>query len=122
MRFSIREQLISEHRAAVLLKHVMPERNVSRWLKQDREVAPVLNFVIHRGVPHYYATEVFRFAKGIAKDPAAPYLMALEMGLERRLGNERRFGERRRRGADMFLDTLSAGDRRKVGERRAANA
>lgn len=119
MKLNIREQLLSEHRTAALLKHVMPERNVISWLRTDRSGTPILPSVVHRGVPHYYATEVFRFAQGIAKDPAAPYLMALEMGLDRRSGNERRFGERRRRGPDLFMDPVAATDRRGRQDRRA---
>jgi hypothetical protein len=119
MRLNIREQLLSEQRTAALLKHVMPERNVMTWLRTDRAGSPILPSVVHRGAPHYYATEVFRFAQGIAKDPAAPYLMALEMGLDRRTGNERRFGERRRRAPDVFADPAAGTDRRSRQERRA---
>jgi len=122
MRFPIREQLLSEHRAARMLNHVLADHSAMAWLKRDRVNSPTFNSVMHRGVPHYFATEVFRFAKGIARTPAALYLVALEIYLDNRSGQERRAARRRRSTRAAYFGEAIARERRQMDERRFTKA
>ena len=85
-----REQVVSEFRAATLLQPLMPDRNAAHWLAGDRSNNPNLPTITRSGAIHYFATDTFRLAKLLARNPRELNAVAIALRLDRRAIIDRR--------------------------------
>ena len=85
--------------AARMLQPLMPGRNASLWLIQDRERDPVLPYVLFNNEVRYLRSDVRLLMVRLTRSTADIRRLPAILGHERRRGGDRRSGmDRRARG------------------------